>query len=310
MKTEKIQKLILLALLFLFPNLAASQQAHQAWKVESFDSGRIEQVDVSTSGGFIRIIGSDQGDARVEMYVRRNNRYLSEGDVSLEDFEIEIEQVGSTLRAHANRESEGWRFWGSRDNISVSFILYTPRAVTVDARTSGGSMSASTITGEVQLRTSGGSISTDQINGVLDARTSGGSIEISSSRGDIHGRTSGGAVRLNDVEGRIDVRTSGGSIRLQDIAGRITAHTSGGSIHASILDVSESVDLSTSGGSITVGIPGGTGYDLELRGNRVRTELVNFTGEAERDRIRGSVFGGGPAIHARTSGGTVRLQFQ
>ncbi|MEX2600890.1 MAG: DUF4097 family beta strand repeat-containing protein [Balneolaceae bacterium] len=310
MKTDKILFLILPALLLFLPMLAAGQETDQAWTVKTFDSDRIEQVDVSTSGGFIRIYGADQEQARVEMYVRRNNRYLSQGDISLDDYEIEIEQVGNTLRAHANRESRQWRLWGDRINISVSFIVYTPRAVSVDARTSGGSMAASNITGEVQLRTSGGSISVAQLNGVLEAHTSGGSIEISSSRGEIHGRTSGGTVRLSDVEGMIDVRTSGGSIRLQDIAGQISARTSGGSINAQILDVSESVDLRTSGGSITVSIPGGTGYDLELRGNRVRTELVNFTGEAERDRIRGSVFGGGPAIHARTSGGSVRLQFQ
>lgn len=69
------------------------------------------------------------------------------------------------------------------------------------------------------------------------------------------------------------------------------------------------LDVRTSGGHVTVSVPGGVGYDLELRGSRVRSDLANFSGQLERDEVEGTVNGGGARLFARTSGGTVRLNF-
>jgi hypothetical protein len=41
----------------------------------------------------------------------------------------------------------------------------------------------------------------------------------------------------------------------------------------------------------------------------VYAELKNFSGEAEKDEIRGTFNGGGTKISAKTSGGSVRLEY-
>ncbi|MEX2456475.1 MAG: DUF4097 family beta strand repeat-containing protein [Balneolaceae bacterium] len=69
------------------------------------------------------------------------------------------------------------------------------------------------------------------------------------------------------------------------------------------------LDLRTSSGSIRISVPDEAGYDLNLRGNRVNVKLQNFTGDSERGRILGKMNGGGHSIQARTSGGSVNVDF-
>ncbi len=143
----------------------------------------------------------------------------------------------------------------------------------------------------------------------MEIRTSGGSISLMDIEGSANARTSGGRIKVESITGDIDVRTSGGSISLEGINGSVDASTSGGSINAEVTSPNKFIDLRTSGGSITVTVPKGRGYNLDLDGNRVRADLENFKGEIEKDEVKGSLNGGGVRIKARTSGGSVRLNY-
>lgn len=302
--------LFLLFCLFVSTETADSQRSDQAYLVRTFDLNEPDLIDIRTSGGFIEIRGSDRSDVRVEMYVRRSGRYLDETDTSLEGYTIEVEQVGNNVRAYASRESgSNWRFWRNDSNLSVSFIIHSPRVTQVEARTSGGSITAENLEGQSQLRTSGGNVTLANLKGSIDARTSGGSINIEHVEGELEARTSGGSISGSSSNGILNLRTSGGSISLSDIGGSVSARTSGGSIRANLHHVGELVELHTSGGSITIDIPEGNGYELDLRGTRVQTELHNFSGEVERNSVKGIINNGGPLIRASTSGGTVRINY-
>lgn len=139
--------------------------------------------------------------------------------------------------------------------------------------------------------------------------TSGGHIEILNSNGNAEARTSGGHIDAENTQGDLNLRTSGGHISLKDVQGAVSGRTSGGSITANLLEVTGRLDLRTSGGSIKVKVPSETGYDLNLKGNRVNVRLQNFTGDSERGRIIGEMNGGGHSIQARTSGGSVNVEF-
>lgn len=89
----------------------------------------------------------------------------------------------------------------------------------------------------------------------------------------------------------------------------MSARTSGGSIRADFLTFVDDIDLQTSGGSISIDIQNASDFDVDLRGNRVNTKLRNFTGEFERDHIEGRIGNGGPKLTARTSGGSVNLEY-
>lgn len=279
------------------------------YRVEEFSISGPGNLEVRTSGGHISVNASESNRVRVEMYVRKNGRELSPSDTDLDDFEIEISQSGNTVRAHAKRDNDrGWKFWNN-NNISISFVVYSPREISADLKTSGGHIETVGLKGNQNIATSGGHLQLSNLMGTVEARTSGGHIEIHDFEGEMNARTSGGHIDVENANGSIKLRTSGGHIDLERISGTVEASTSGGGINADIASIGQFIDLRTSGGNVNISVPDGIGLDLNLRGNRVRTELKNFSGSVERDEVEGSINGGGPKLSARTSGGTVRISF-
>lgn len=299
----------IITLLLILPAKAISytNNADDAYRIEEFSINTPGELEVKTSGGHITVEASETNTVRVEMYVRRNGRELTPSDTDLDDYDIEISQSGNKITATADRRGGGWN-WG-RNSLSVSFVVYTPREMRTDLKTSGGHITANGLDGDQTLSTSGGHLEMVNMKGTVDARTSGGHIEIQDFAGQMDARTSGGHIEAENAQGTIKLRTSGGHISLRELAGSVEANTSGGSIEADLTSIEQYADLRTSGGHINIEVPDGIGLDLELKGNRVNSNLKNFTGSVERDEISGSINGGGPKITARTSGGSVRIRF-
>jgi DUF4097 and DUF4098 domain-containing protein YvlB len=315
------------------------------YQVKTF-SGNINAVRAETSGGSLTVEGGTDRNAKVEMYVRANNwnDKLDKEEIEdrLKDYDITITQEGSTIVAMAKRRGNGMNW---KRSLSISFTFYTPRTVSTDLRTSGGSIHLSELSGRQRFRTSGGSLHLEQVDGDIngqtsggsihldrcttkdrmDLQTSGGSIEAKSSSGNMRLHTSGGSIRLTDLKGDIDAQTSGGSVqgnditgdikagtsggsvRLADVSGSVDASTSAGSVEVSIVKLGSHVRLSTSVGSIRVKMPLDKGMDLNLSGNRVNipSSLAKFDGDIEKDRVRGRLNGGGIAVNISASNGSV-----
>ncbi|GAB3990849.1 hypothetical protein GCM10028807_18960 [Spirosoma daeguense] len=345
MKRNQFFLTLLGAATFSFTALANNNDDRdKPYQVKTF-SGNINAVRAETSGGSLTIEGGTDMNAKVEMYVRANNwnDRLDKEEIEerLRDYDISITQEGGTIVAIAKRKgNDNWK-----KSLSIGFKFYTPRNVTTDLRTSGGSIHLSTLTGNQKFRTSGGSLHMSDIkgdvngqtsggsihldrcvagaSGHLDLQTSGGSIEAKSSSGSMRFHTSGGSIRLTELKGNVDAQTSGGSVHGEDIAGDIKAGTSGGSVRlanvAGSIDASTSaggvdvtltklgqyVRLSTSAGSIRVRMPLDQGLTLNLSGNSIKIPLNNFSGDTDKNRIKGTLNGGGIPVTLSASSGSV-----
>lgn len=299
---------------------------------ETFTMSGPGELEVVTSGGSISVEGHSSNEVEVEVYIRKNGRVLSKGDDAMDrfydEYELTLEKQGNKVIARAKRlkNNNGWNSW---KNMSVAFKVFAPRKMSNSLLTSGGSIKVSNQEGEQSLKTSGGSITLDNLSGPTEAttsgggirvndisgraklRTSGGGITVVASDGDISAHTSGGSINLEDVNGKIDAKTSGGGIRVYGTAGSVSAITSGGSIKAEISGLKEKLYLATSGGSIRAEIPRGMGMDLNLRANRVNMEsLENFSGTTSKNKVEGTMNGGGIPVEMRTSGGHVECTFR
>ena len=205
-------------------------------------------------------------------------------------------------------------------------------AGTVRAKTSGGSLKFGKIVGEVWGHTSGGNIELTSCSSPVDLKTSGGNIEVVDVGGDVRAHTSGGNLRFGAIAGSIwgktsggnigvaschgdaEVQTSGGSIRLQNVGGTLNAKTSGGSIHAAVVaQPHRECTLRTSGGSITVDLLSDVAVDIAAKtsGGNVSTDFAVesvLQGKPPKNRLEGTINGGGPLMTLRTSGGNIHLQ--
>lgn len=264
-----------------------------------------------------------------------------------QDYELTIAVSGSTLNVIAKPKNRNNRDWDWKQALSISFKVYVPTAVSTDLATSGGNISLNDLTGTQEFRTSGGNLTIDHVTGKINGRTSGGNIRIRDSKenidlstsggnidaercsgtlnlgtsggnldlaelkGNIRATTSGGSIHGDHVSGDLVTHTSGGGIHLKEISAGIDASTSGGNIDVSLTDVTRTVKLSNSGGNISLRLPKNKGIDLRLSADRIQYEsLANFKGSQDKERIEGSVNGGGVAVKANANSGTIRLVMQ
>lgn len=185
---------------------------------------------------------------------------------------------------------------------------------TVWGQTSGGSIELTSCGGQAELKTSGGSIEVVNVAGDVQARTSGGNLRFGAVQGSIWGKTSGGSIKVAKCSGGADVQTSGGNIILQNVGGSVNAKISGGKIHAFMITQPDSdCSLHTSGGGITVVLTPDITIDVEAetKGGHVSTDFVVesvIQGKVPKNRLKGSINGGGPLLKLRTSGGNIHLQ--
>jgi hypothetical protein len=301
-------KSILTFLLLLFVSVASAFAFDDPYRVETFPVQGGGTLTVRTSGGSISVSGTTRNEARVEMIVRKNGRVLDPSDTDLSNYTITIRKEGNNVIAIAERKSNVGNIWSGFNNESISFSVFVPAAYSTKLGTSGGSIRISNLDGLHSVNTSGGSLTFENIIGDVQGRTSGGSIHAQGIRGAVDVSTSGGSIRLSDVDGEMSLRTSGGSIRIEDSKGSVDGSTSGGSISANFAMVTGPIELSTSGGSVSVTIPEGVGFNLDARGSRVVADDISLNGRYDRDRISGTVNGGGIPIRLRTSAGTIRIQ--
>lgn len=300
-------KTISTLLLLLFITAASATAMDDPYRVETFPVQSGGTLTVRTSGGSISVAGTTRNEARVEMIVRKNGRILSPSDTDLSNYTITIRKEGNDIIAMAERKSSVGNIWSGYNNESISFVVRVPAAYSTKLGTSGGSIRVSNLVGSHSVNTSGGSLTFENLSGEIQGRTSGGSIDAEGIRGDFDVATSGGSIRVSDAEGAMSLRTSGGSIRIQNAKGSVDGSTSGGSINATFSEVTGPIDLGTSGGSVTVTLPRDLNFDLDARGSRVTANDFSFNGRTERNRMTGTVNGGGVPVRLRTSAGTVRI---
>ena len=343
MKSRKL--LLIVLSLFAAGAVTAQSDSDKPYVTKNFNSANLKELGVETSGGSITVNGGQNSGFRVEMYVKPNNwngkDNLSKEDIEdrLEDYDILIGTEGNRVVATAKRKNNVK--WDNKKSISIGFKISAPRNIATNLKTSGGSIHIASLSGEqyfatsggslkvsdldgvirgrtsggsidvsnckkdIELHTSGGSIKATELTGKIELKTSGGSITLNSLEGDIEARTSGGSVKGDDIKGSLNTGTSGGSVRLANISGSLRASTSAGSIEVEMAKLGEYVDLSSSAGSVRVTMPMDKGVDLDLKGNKVNISLKNFDGEAEKDRVRGKMNGGGIPVTLSASSGSV-----
>ncbi len=332
MKTQKNHKLYtLILLLTVVFSLNGFARDGQPTITKTFDLNQPGKLDASSSGGGVTVQTHDQPQVIIQAFVRKNGRVLSPSDNSLDEvmdnFDINFSKSGSTITAVVKRKGR-MNFW--RNNVGISLTIIVPEEMSCDVSSSGGGLKISGVKGTHEFSSSGGGVKLENTSGTTKASSSGGGVKATNHNGDIrlsssgggvavegaHGsvyaRSSGGGVTLEDIHGSADASSSGGGVYVQGEASSVTAKSSGGSVKVNINNLSDELYLQSSGGGVSAVIHGGEklGLDLDLRSGRVNIDLHNFNGTSEKDRVKGSMNGGGIPVYAHASGGNVNISYE
>ena len=266
------------------------QVADDGWLMIDTDHGNID-VEAGTPG-------------EIDVTVRRTPR----GSAEASDFDVSFEQVGDKVSIRGENLIRN----SGRNSVNVTFVVKVPPRFNVDFETSGGNISLDDLDGRAKLNTSGGNLSIGTVTGQVDAKTSGGNISVDGSNADVDVNTSGGNIQIGEVGGMVRATTSGGNISVDEVNGDLTARTSGGQITARLATQPQGRSiLQTSGGGITVYLAEEISVNLEAEtsAGRVHSDVdVTVQGEIKKDRLRGTINGGGPVLELDTSAGDIHIR--
>jgi hypothetical protein len=332
MKTQKIVKMYtLIAMLATLLSCNGFAQENRTPTItKTFDLNQPGTLKARSSGGGVEVKTHDQQTVVIQAFVRKNGKILSPSDSSvkeiLEDFELDFEKNGSVITAIVERKVK----FSSWNNVGISLTITVPREMSCDVSSSGGGVKISGVAGTHDFTSSGGGVELENTSGTAKARSSGGGVNAANHNGDInlsssgggvtvdeaHGsviaHSSGGGVHLKNVHGDVEAGSSGGGVSVTGECGYLKARSSGGPVRVNISNLSKEINLESSGGGVDAIIKNGDklGLDLDLSSSKVNIELSNFSGKAEKDRVKGTMNNGGIPVYMRASGGNVNVRFE
>jgi Toastrack DUF4097 len=248
-------------------------------------------------------------------------------------YDFRFDQVAGRLKVVAERKEKGLLSWFQKlgqNPGDVRIAIEVPRetpveldsagggidlstlGATVKANSSGGGVKVADIHGDVTLSSSGGGVEVRMVHGTLRLESSGGNVRAESIDGSVYATSSGGSVALDGISGDVEAGSSGGGVSIAGAGGRVKAGSSGGPVRVSFAaGNSKGGDIDSSGGGVAATLDGAARVEVDAvsSGGPVHCDLpVAMQGRASRDKLRGTVNGGGALLRLRSSGGGITIK--
>ena len=301
---EAIQrtKLLLITLLTFSGLLIINDFTPAAGKTlyeKSFQANSGELLNVSVSAGEIIVSSWDKNEVSVTV--------IGDEDVN-EYLEFYFEKTDGGITVRTEKKSD-WSSWFK--SLKYKVEAKVPTNYNARLKTSGGDITLSKVTGEIELGTSGGDIAVMNSVGSLKASTSGGDVNAVYFQGSSVLKTSGGDIDVQNNNGAVEAKTSGGDINLLVSNGKVSGATSGGDIELSYTGSNDGIALSTSGGDIELKLPTDFSANIKLKtsGGKAECKCASVkVEEVSKSKFYGKINNGGADVICKTSGGSILVK--
>jgi len=257
---------------------AYEKEFHQYYPLKS--GGRLS---LENYNGSVEIRGWDQ--ERVEI-----DGVQYGASVRLRDaIQTDVVANGDSVRIRTLRPME------FRGSTGVKYVLKVPRRVNLD-----------------RVVTTNGSLKLDDLEGIFRVRTSNGAVRASRLRGDLEVQTSNGPVEVSDLEGPAIIRTTNSRIEARlhkpEPHSPIRLSTTNGGIHLT-MDAFDHNDVraNTSNGGITLKLPAQAGARVHAQTSHSSIQSDFDLNSDGKNRLEGTIGGGGTTIDLTTTNGTIKL---
>jgi len=145
-------------------------------------------------------------------------------------------------------------------------------------------------------------------NAKIEARSGSGNIGIAMNASGVEARTGSGDINVFGASGGFTAQTGSGNVHAGRIAGAMKASTGSGNIDA-MQTAPGPVQMQTGSGDITLKLPEDAGFTVSVRtgSGSITTTHPLSSSSRQRNRLDGSVRGGGALVEIRTGSGDVRI---
>ena len=144
----------------------------------------------------------------------------------------------------------------------------------------------------------------------INSKTGSGDQTIGSVRAGVRAQTGSGDIRIDDIGGGLHAQTGSGDIKVRSIGGAVRAQTGSGSVDLTQVEHAD-VDVHTGSGVVHVRLPGDAAFHLTARtgsGSIDTLHPIAVEGRRRRNRLEGTVRGGGRRVTISTGSGSIRIR--
>ncbi len=245
------------------------------------------RLDLITDSGGISVARGEPGTVQIRGIL--NGRGGADpGEVERRIRALEqnppIEQTGNTIRVGHVESKKLLK------GVSMRLEVLAPPDSSLVARADSGKIRVEGIEGPVDAEADSGGIVAAGIGSKVRAVTDSGGIEIRRVSGPVFARADSGGIEALEVAGAIDVETDSGGVRVSQTT-------------------PAPVRVEVDSGSAEVRLAPNAGYTLLARSDngRIDTELT-VRRTTSRNRVEGTIRGGGPRVDIEVDSGNVRIE--
>lgn len=203
-------------------------------------------------------------------------------------------QAGTGLH-FVMKHRETRSFFGGWRGRSPEITILTPTETDLNLNSGDGSLALAGLRGSLDAHTGDGSISGEELSGALRLTTGNGSVQLHRAEGTLYATTGDGSMSLDGRFSQFEARSGDGSIQLRLAPGSTLTSSSNvstgdGSIALNLShDLRAEVDASTGDGNIASSVP------------------MLTTTSGRRNRVHGTMNGGGPLIRLHSGDGSIAI---
>jgi DUF4097 and DUF4098 domain-containing protein YvlB len=265
------------------------------------DGFDVKTLKVTNDFGEIKVLPADGNTIRLEAEVRvkcnDENKAREYARNAVEIIEGEVTELSPKNPSN----------WDQNDyaRAQVDFVVYVPKGISLIAHGSFGDIEAEGIEGECRIENKNGEITASNISGDVDIDNSFGDIEVNNIGGKADISNSNGEISADDIGGTAVIENHFGDIEAEKVGGDLKVVNNNGRIYVN--EVRGKADLVNAFGDIDINRVNG-GITVENKNGGIKAEDV--TGNAQIKNAFGDIYYKSASadngdIYARTKFGSI-----
>ena len=268
-----------------------SDRTQETYFDQRFDVAAGDRLVVDVGDMDVRV--ESGRSARVQVLGRARDHAFAR-DV-YEEMNFSASASGGTLSVETDEprnRSVDWREWQRRGGASFTAVITIPSRFDLDIDTGDGDVVIGSFEGTVAVRTGDGDVHLESVTGP-----------------EIRLRTGDGDVIAERLDARtVSLDTGDGDLIVREASGAVTASSGDGDIRIEIGRY-DGLSIRTGDGDVTVVADPSIGADVDVSGEDLSmSRSFTLSGRVERNRVSGTLNGGGPELRIRTGDGSVSIR--
>lgn len=277
----KTLSLSILSLLLLSAGAARADETVTEKLAKTYPLTANGSLSLKNVNGNVTLEAWDRNEVQVEAEKKVKAGDAAEARQILGKVRIDVQASASAVRIETKMpKREDRSFWdlltGNDASINVTYHVKVPRGAIVEA---------------------------DNVNG---------NVQLTGTRGTGRLETVNGNIQVAGTAGALVLESTNGRIRVTGAEGTVKASTTNGGIEAELtrLAAGKELGFSTTNGGVTVRLPRDARLSLDVAttNGSIDSAFEVDGGQSTRRSLTGTINGGGPRLHIRTTNGSVDLE--